>query len=82
MASVVHCSRRGLTIKGVQFLVDENGKPKAVVIDFDVWGELWEDVYDTMLSESNETDSPLPWEEVKERLMRQAKSRAQLQPAS
>ncbi|MBM3215110.1 hypothetical protein FJZ36_09370 [Candidatus Poribacteria bacterium] len=67
-------------MKGVHFIVDEKGKPRSVVID--LWGELWEDVYDTMLSESNETDSPLPWEEVKERLMRQAKSRAQLQPAS
>lgn len=69
-------------MKGVQFLVDQDGKPSSVVIDLGVWGELWEDVYDTMLSELNETDNPLPWEEVKERLMRQAEPHAKLQPAS
>ena len=55
-------------MKGVQRVVDQNGKPKSVLIDLEIWEALWEDVYDAMLSELNETDNPLPWEEVKRRL--------------
>ena len=56
-------------MKGVDYIVDVDGKPKSVVIDLEIWGELWEDIYDTMLAEQNRTDNPLPWEEVKARLI-------------
>jgi len=68
-------------VKGVQYFVDQNGKPKSVVIDLEIWGGLWEDIYDSMLSELNESDDPLPWEEVKQRLTQKAEPHADIQPA-
>ena len=32
-------------MKGIQFVVDEAGNKKAVLIDLEEWGELWEDFY-------------------------------------
>ena len=42
-----------LVMKGIQFLVDENGKPKSVIIDLEVHGEIWEGIYDEMIEEGN-----------------------------
>ena len=32
-------------MKGIQFLVDERGNPKSVILDLDEWQEIWEDFY-------------------------------------
>jgi hypothetical protein len=37
-------------VKGIQFLVDETGEKKAVLIDLKTHGEVWEDIYDTLLA--------------------------------
>ena len=37
-------------MKGVEFLVDEEGEKKAVLIDLRVHKDLWEDFYDTLKS--------------------------------
>jgi len=39
-------------IEGVQYIVDEKGRPTAVVIDLKEHGDLWEDFYDRALAES------------------------------
>ena len=38
-------------MSGIEFLVDERGKKKAVVIDLKKHGRLWEDVYDAWICE-------------------------------
>ncbi len=40
-----------LSIQGIQYLVDVSGKRKAVVIDLDQWGELWEKFYGALMTE-------------------------------
>lgn len=55
-------------IEGVQFVVDENGKRKAVILDLEAWGELWEDISDYMVSKSREHEPDIPWDEVKAKL--------------
>lgn len=52
-------------MKGIQFVVDDSGKKKAVLIDLDEWGELWEDFYDVLVSESRKNDPNVPWSELK-----------------
>jgi len=52
-------------VKGVQFVVDDNGQKKAVLIDLDEWGELWEDFYDVLTSESRKNEPTVPWSELK-----------------
>ncbi len=36
---------------GIRFIVDELGGKKAVVIDLEEHGELWEDFYDCLIAE-------------------------------
>ena len=52
-------------MKGIQFVVDDTGKKKAVLIDLEEWGELWEDIYDTLVSESRRGEPTVSWDELK-----------------
>ena len=52
-------------MKGIQFVVDDTGKKKAVIIDLEEWGELWEDIYDIVISEERRGEPNVPWEELK-----------------
>ncbi len=52
-------------MKGVQFVVDDSGKKKAVLIDLSEWGEIWEDFYDVLVSESRKDEPTVPWQELK-----------------
>ncbi len=63
-------------MKGVQFLVDENGAKTAVFIDLKKYSELWEDFYDLALARKREGEPREPLESVKKRLVRRAKGRA------
>ena len=55
-------------MNGVQFFTDDKGKVKSVLIDLEVWGDLWEDFYDVMLAESSKTGNTLPWKQVRTEL--------------
>ena len=52
-------------MKGVQFVIDDSGKKKAVLIDLEEWGELWEDFYDRMTAESRKHEDTISWETIK-----------------
>jgi len=52
-------------MKGIQFVVDEAGKKKAVLIDLGEWGELWEDIYDILVSQSRGNEPTVAWEILK-----------------
>jgi hypothetical protein len=52
-------------LKGIQFVVDDSGKKTAVIINFEEWGELWEDIYDILISESRRNEPTVPWEALK-----------------
>lgn len=53
-------------MKGTQFLVDENGRPKSVVVDLEVHGDLWEGIYDEMVEEGNSLSGRnVRWNEIK-----------------
>lgn len=55
-------------MKGVQFVVDEQGKKTAVVIDLKKHSELWEDFYDQAVARSREGEPRETLESVKKRL--------------
>ena len=55
-------------MKGIQYLVDESGNKTAVLIDLKEWGELWEDIYDSMIADSRKDEPTIPWEEVKKKM--------------
>jgi uncharacterized protein with HEPN domain len=52
-------------VEGIQFVVDNAGKKTAVIISLEKWGELWEDIYDVLVSESRQDEPAVPWEALK-----------------
>jgi PHD/YefM family antitoxin component YafN of YafNO toxin-antitoxin module len=58
-------------MKGVQFVVDDSGKKKAVIIDLEEWGELWEDIYDILISEQRRGEAGVQWEDLKAEALRE-----------
>lgn len=55
-----------LTMKGIQFVIDDNGAHKAVLIDLEQWGDLWEDFYDVLVSKMRENEEEISWDILKE----------------
>lgn len=58
-----------ITLKGVQYLVDGSGKRTAVVISLEEWGEIWEDFFDALVSESRKDEPTVAWETLKAELV-------------
>lgn len=54
------------SLKGIEFVLDENGQQQAVLIDLAEWGELWEDFYDVMVAHSHRDEEDIAWEELKQ----------------
>lgn len=52
-------------MKGIQFLIDDTGEKRAVLIDLSEWGDLWEDFYDVLVSHSRQNEEEIPWQELK-----------------
>ncbi len=55
-------------MKGIKYLVDEEGKKEAVLIDLRMHRQLWEDFYDGMIAQSRAAEPRLSLEEVKNSL--------------
>ena len=52
-------------MKGINFVINEQGEKKAVLIDLDEWGELWEDFSDILVSRNREDEAEVSWDELK-----------------
>jgi hypothetical protein len=55
-------------IKGVEFVVDENGEKTAVLIDLCRHRDLWEDFYDTALANARKDEPHESLETVKRKV--------------
>ena len=44
------------TLRGIDFLLDSTGRKKAVQIDLRRHGEVWEDIYDSLIAEQRRTE--------------------------
>ncbi len=55
-------------MRGIEFVVDEVGKRKAVVIDLGEHRDLWEDFYDVLLAKERQGEPRETLAEVKEKL--------------
>jgi len=56
-------------MKGVEFVVDNQGEKKAVLIDLRRHRVIWEDFYDTLLAKEREEEPRESLEEVKRRVL-------------
>ena len=54
-----------MAMHGVQYVIDESGKRKSVILDLSAWGKLWEDFYDVLVAESRMDEPTVPWETLK-----------------
>ncbi len=52
-------------LPGIQYLVDKAGKPRSVLISLDEWGDLWEDVYDVIVSRVRLNEPTVSWDTLK-----------------
>ena len=52
-------------MRGIDYVIDENGNRKSVIIDLKAWGKLWEDFYDVMVAESRMNEPTVAWEDLK-----------------
>lgn len=43
-------------MKGIKFILDKNNEKVAVQIDLKIFGERWEDIYDSLLVESRKNE--------------------------
>jgi hypothetical protein len=55
-------------MKGIQFLVDDDGNKTAVVIDLKRNAQLWEDFFDRVLVRNRENESRESLESVREKI--------------
>jgi hypothetical protein len=56
-------------LEGVQFVTDTTGKRTAVLLDLHLYGELWEDIYDILITRKRENEPRESLEEVKQILI-------------
>jgi hypothetical protein len=56
-------------VKGVDFVIDDDGEKKAVVIDLKTHGEIWEDFYDTLRAKERESEPRESLKEVKKKVL-------------
>ena len=56
-------------LKGVDFIVDEDGERKAVVISLKQHRVLWEDFYDTLLAQERQNEPRETLDEVRQRVL-------------
>ena len=52
---------------GIRFVMDEDGRKSAVLIDLETHGEVWEDFYDVLIAEERRREPAAPYEEYRTR---------------
>jgi hypothetical protein len=58
-------------MKGINFVTDDKGQKVAVMLDLKQYGDLWEDIYDSLLARERADEPRESWESVKKRLQEQ-----------
>ena len=56
-------------VKGVEFVIGDDGQKKAVLIDLKEHGEIWEDFYDTLRVKERESEPRETLKEVKKKVL-------------
>lgn len=64
--------RRVMIMKGVEFVVDNKGRKKAVVLDLKMHGELWEDFCDGLRARERENEPRESLASVKRKVLKRA----------
>jgi len=60
-------------MKGVQYVVDDRGRPQALLIDLKRLGKFWEDFQDIMISHGRKRERRYSLAQVEARLRKRRK---------
>jgi len=60
-------------MKGVSFVVDEAGAKRAVLLDLEAHGELWEDFYDQLVAAERASEPRESLDDVRQSLRKAGK---------
>jgi len=60
-------------MEGIRFVTDDKNRKVAVMIDLRKYGELWQDIYDSMLARLRANEPRESLVSVKKRLRKQGK---------
>ena len=55
-------------VKGVEFVIDDDGQKKAVLIDLKKHGAIWEDFYDCLLVEERKSEPTKSLKELERKI--------------
>ncbi len=58
-------------IKGVQFVTNSSGDKVAVLLDLQEWGELWEDIYDSIIAKERVDEPRMKLDDFEDELRRE-----------
>lgn len=56
-------------MKGIEYLIDEKGERKSIVIDLKEWGELVEDLLDAMAAKQRVEEESIPYRMVRKEIL-------------
>jgi hypothetical protein len=60
-------------VPGIQFVTDEKGRRRGVLLDLDKHGELWEDIYDSLVAQERASEPRESLDTVRRRLRKLGK---------
>lgn len=58
-------------MKGINYVIDEDGNKTAVQIDLQLYGELWENFYDLLIYEARKDEESISLESVLKELQKE-----------
>jgi hypothetical protein len=60
-------------MKGIEYLIDENGERKSIVIDLKKWGELVEDLLDAIEVKQRVEEESIPYRVARKDVLKKTK---------
>ena len=60
-------------MKGIEYLIDEKGERKSIVIDLKEWGKLVEDLLDAMEAKQRIEEESIPYRTARKEILNKTK---------
>ena len=60
-------------MSGIRFVVDEEGRKVAVLIDLKKHGAIWEEIWDALVSESRRKEKAVPYKQYRARRLKRTR---------
>ena len=57
-------------MKGIEYLIDEKGERKSIVIDLKKWGELVEDLFDAIEVKQRAEEESIPYRVARKNILK------------